>query len=65
MAKVHGKTGAASIDANQIIEIGSWNADITAGLVETTALQDAYMEHLAGPVGMTGTPLSVLPWRVF
>ena len=55
MTKVHGKSGKASIDANQITEIGSWNADITTGLVETTALQDAYMEHLAGPVGMTGT----------
>jgi len=55
MGKVHGKSGKASIDADQITEIGSWSADITTGLVETTALQDAYMEHLAGPVGMTGT----------
>ena len=55
MTKVHGKGGKASIDEDQITEIGSWSGDLTIGLVETTALQDAYMEHLAGPVGMTGT----------
>ena len=55
MGKVHGKGGKATIDDNEIAEIGSWSGDLTIGLVETTALQDAYMEHLAGPVGMTGT----------
>jgi len=55
MAKLHGKTGDVRIDANQVGEVGSWSGDLAIGLVETTALQDAYMEHLAGPVGMTGT----------
>jgi len=55
MAKLHGKTGDVRIDANQVAEVGSWSGDLTIGLVETTALQDAYMEHLGGPVGMTGS----------
>ena len=55
MGKVHGKGGKATIDANEIAEIGSWSGDLTINLVETTALQDSFMEHVAGPVGMTGT----------
>ena len=55
MGKVHGKGGKATIDNDEIAEIGSWSGDLTISLVETTALQDAYMEHVAGPVGMTGT----------
>ena len=55
MGKVHGKGGKATIDANEVAEIGSWSGDLTINLVETTALQDSFMEHVAGPVGMTGT----------
>ena len=55
MGKVHGKGGKATIDANEIAEIGSWSGDLTINLVETTALQDSFQEHVAGPVGMTGT----------
>ena len=55
MAKVHGKGGKALIDANEVAEVGLWSADLSIGLVETTALQDSFMEQVAGPVGMTGT----------
>ena len=55
MAKVHGKGGKATVDANEIAEIGSWSGDLTTGLVETTALQDSFVERVGGPVGMTGT----------
>jgi len=55
MAKVHGKGGKATIDANEIAEIGSWTGDLSINLAETTALQDNFTEQVAGPVGMTGT----------
>lgn len=55
MAKVHGKGGKATVDANEIAEIGLWSGDLDIGLVETTALQDSFTERLAGVVGMTGT----------
>ena len=55
MAKVHGKGGKATLDANEIAEIGSWSGDLSINLAETTALQDSFMEQVAGPVGMTGT----------
>lgn len=55
MAKVHGKGGKVLIDANEVAEVGLWSGDLITSLVETTALQDSFIERLAGVVGMTGT----------
>ena len=55
MAKVHGKGGKVTIDANEVAEVSSWSGDLTTNLAETTALQDDFTEQVAGPVGMTGT----------
>lgn len=55
MGKVHGKGGSAQLDGNSVAEVALWRGDLTIGLVEATALQDSFLEKVAGPVGMTGT----------
>ena len=55
MAAIAGKGGSAKISANTIAEVASWSLDISADMLDSTALGDDWREYVAGLNGATGS----------
>lgn len=48
MAKIHGKSGAVYLGANEVLEVKSWSYDETVETADATAMGDTEKSYLAG-----------------